>query len=413
MAGLTRRRGGARRGAPPALRQAAVRRRRPLLGLPTRKTVAALLLASLAALTRADAGHEMPYYPSYYPQEIRIEAVAPAAAATLLPKAALHAYIGAEPAFGETVPEKVGFVKSLGSYLVLTFDPASRLMRGSHARCATASTMLRAFARMKGDFVFQPYPITPYHMDYLKHFDLARAAKAESARAGPRAVIPSALRVRARGPLAERLVRPRWRMAEGAGDVTVEEIDASDLVLTHSVSLNGWLGPPWVKEGWFQAYLLLGGNLAGRAARGAVEAILRRLFRGEYEGQEEEANLERKLVSRLTRGCERVVVGYTVKREYFNSDYYEGVENIAYDSLAGFNAPIFLRTVKLKDFPWNGWLRLGVNGKPSAAWNPIGGFTDPAGRLIWFAVGDPALFPDPYGASQTPNRIADLQSKLR
>jgi hypothetical protein len=35
-----------------------------------------------------------------------------------------------------------------------------------------------------------------------------------------------------------------------------------------------------------------------------------------------------------------------------------------------------LRTVKLKDFPWNGWLQLGLQPHPSAAWNPVGGFTD-------------------------------------
>ena len=51
---------------------------------------------------------------------------------------------------------------------------------------------------------------------------------------------------------------------------------------------------------------------------------------------------------------------------------------------------MFLRTVKLKDFPWNGWLQLGLDARPSAAWNPIGGFTDEFGRLMWFAVGDPA-----------------------
>ena len=35
----------------------------------------------------------------------------------------------------------------------------------------------------------------------------------------------------------------------------------------------------------------------------------------------------------------------------------------ASDSQAGFNSAIFLRTVKLKDFPWNGWLRLGIAGE--------------------------------------------------
>jgi len=35
----------------------------------------------------------------------------------------------------------------------------------------------------------------------------------------------------------------------------------------------------------------------------------------------------------------------------------------------------------------------------------VGGFTDAAGRLIWSALGDPALIPLPYNASWIPNRV--------
>ena len=103
------------------------------------------------------------------------------------------------------------------------------------------------------------------------------------------------------------------------------------------------------------------------------------------------------------------MVGYSVKRQYFNSDFSAGIENIAYDSHAGLNSAIFVRTVKLKDFPWNGWLRLGVDESPAAAWNPIAGFTDEAGRLIWWALGDPGLFPAPYADGWELNRIVDVR----
>jgi hypothetical protein len=66
--------------------------------------------------------------------------------------------------------------------------------------------------------------------------------------------------------------------------------------------------------------------------------------------------------------------------------------------------------VKLKDFPWNGWLKLGIDVRPDAAWNPIGGFGDGFGRLLWSAIGDPALFSAPYDSSWMLNRIADVQS---
>jgi hypothetical protein len=112
-------------------------------------------------------------------------------------------------------------------------------------------------------------------------------------------------------------------------------------------------------------------------------------------------------------GCRKTVAGYTVKREYFNSEFSAGIENIAYDAHEGFNSPMFIRTAKLKDFPWNGWLALGVDGRAKAAWNPIAGFTDPFGRLMWFALGDPAVVPSPYDENWVFNRISDVASKPR
>src|SRR4029453_7118402 len=38
-------------------------------------------------------------------------------------------------------------------------------------------------------------------------------------------------------------------------------------------------------------------------------------------------------------------------------------------------------------------------------WNPVAGFTDPMGRLIWSAVGDPAMIQFPFNASWTHNRV--------
>ncbi|HYS93478.1 MAG TPA: hypothetical protein VEL48_08610, partial [Candidatus Acidoferrales bacterium] len=213
-----------------------------------------------------------------------------------------------------------------------------------------------------------------------------------------------ALRVQTKGPLAERLVKAPARSAKD-WDATVEEIDAEGLLAAHGLSLGGWLGPPWLKDGWFHAYLLDARAPSDTAGRQALDALYRRLVTGAYDSPTTRIELERQLVSRLTAGCERVVLGYTVRREYFNAEFSQGVENISWDSQTGFNSAIFLRTVKLKDFPWNGWLRLGMATKAAAAWNPIAGFSDPAGRLLWAALGDPALLPSPYGAGWVPNRV--------
>jgi hypothetical protein len=108
-----------------------------------------------------------------------------------------------------------------------------------------------------------------------------------------------------------------------------------------------------------------------------------------------------------------MVAGYTLKREHFNATFSAGIENLSYDGLEGLASPMFLRTVKLKDFPWNGWLQLGLAPPPESAWNPVGGFTDPFGRLVWSAVGDPAAIPTPGDAGWTLNRFSDVEASPR
>jgi len=95
----------------------------------------------------------------------------------------------------------------------------------------------------------------------------------------------------------------------------------------------------WLKEGWYHAYRLLISHLTDATAKPTVAALYRQLTNGAYRGPEERLNLERKLVSSLTYGCERVVVGYTIKREYYSADFSAGIENIGYDAHAGFNSP--------------------------------------------------------------------------
>ncbi len=365
--------------------------------------LAALLLAWAAAPPQARADDALEFYPSFYPHEIRIEVVSPASASKLFASNSLHAYVGADPFPGGKLPAGLGHVESLGSYLVATFNRASPTAGDRDARCAAALRLTRALGAAKGAYVFHPYPVTPFHADYLRHFDLAEPARAQVL---ARPDSTGGLKLRAKGRLAEQLVPPAWRATGPGWDATVEEVDAQELVASSRISLNGWLGPPWLKEGWFHAYLLHRATVADATAKRNVEAIYQRLATGAFESEIERINLERSLVTLLRGGCERLVLGYTARREYFNnSDYSEGIENVAHDSQAGLNAPIFLRTAKLKDFLWNGWLRLGLATKPRAAWNPMGGFTDATGRLIWSAVGDPAGFPAPYSSSWVPNRV--------
>src|SRR5205085_8791986 len=111
------------------------------------------------------AGHEMPFYPGYYPQEIRIETLTPSAAASLLAKSKLHAYVGEDPWAGRTPPGNIGTAESLASYLVITFNPASPAASTRERRCESAAGIIKALPAKAG-YVLQAYPVTPFHADY-------------------------------------------------------------------------------------------------------------------------------------------------------------------------------------------------------------------------------------------------------
>src|SRR5262245_65994596 len=94
-----------------------------------------LLAAMALAASDARAGHELPFYPGYYPQEIRLETVAPATAGPLLAKSALHAYVGDDPFAGRKVPANVGSADSLGGYVVVTLNAKSSALASTERRC--------------------------------------------------------------------------------------------------------------------------------------------------------------------------------------------------------------------------------------------------------------------------------------
>ncbi len=334
-----------------------------------RQRALAILVFLCAAATPAEGGHELPIYPSFYPAEIKVETVDPAAAARLLPTGGIHAYVGAEPVFAAPPPASVAALASLGGFVTVSVDPPD---------CRALEAALRGIAEHPKGIVFHPWPVTPFHPDYLEQADLGATAMARA-----RAAAPS--------PTAAK----------------IEEIDAAGLVGPTGAGYDGWLGPPWRKSGWFAAYRLLADALVP-ADRQRADDLLQQLERGDFDSLAEQYAAERRLVSLLAGNCRRRVAGYTLRHEWYDAEFSSGIENIAFDSLSGLASFVFIRTVKLKDFPWNGWLRLGVASPPAAAWNPVAGFTDPAGRLIWAALGDPAAFPAPDGGGWALARIADV-----
>jgi hypothetical protein len=373
----------------------------------------ALILTTVTVLLApvARSGHEQPVYPSYYPHEIEIAALEPQKAAELLANGKLHAYVSGVPAFAADPGKDIATVPSLGVFVLVRINASSPVAKDEASACRLVAAVARALAEKGGDAVSHPYPVTPLHGDYLHHADLAQAAKARLG--GAAAVAAAGLKVRAEGALATSLVPPEWR-ADGADwDAVVEEVDAGRLVASDMMRVNGWMGQRWVRSGWFHAWRLLADTIADAEVRRRVEADVARLQSGDAADPAERANVERDLVRRLTAGCRGAVIGYTLRREYFNVSFSDGIENIAYDALEGLNAPMFVRTVKLKDFPWNGWLKLATAAPPTAAWNPMGGFTDAFGRLMWAAIGDPAAIPSPYDHAWVLNRISEVEASPR
>jgi hypothetical protein len=317
-----------------------------------------VLAAGLALLGVAHAGHEFPFYPSFYPQEITVEALDAQTASQRLAKGTLHAYAGGEIAALPN-PAKTSTVTSLGGYVVARFERDG---------CAAARGARQALGQ---GAVWHPYPVTPFHADYLHHADRAEAARTSQKSTGASA--------------------------------KVEVVDVTTLMAKASARYNGWSGPPWLRQGWFHAYLLL----APAVTDARIENAAQRLMRGDYRSLEERINLERSLVELLQASCERVVLGYTVRREHYAVEYSAGVENVGYDALGGLASAIFPRTVKLRDFPWNGWLNIAAPAAPSSAWNPVvGGFGDAFGRLVWSALSDPAFLPSPHGGGWIENRVS-------
>jgi hypothetical protein len=365
-----------------------------------------IALVALAIVGAARSGHELPVYPSYYPHEIDIRAVAADEAGRLIAAGKMQAYVGGAPSFGGA-PAPVRTVASLGELIVARVNRESRWGGSDALACAAVQTLVRDLAAKRVDMIPHPYPVTPFHGDYLHHFDRAESAWKRFLEGPPDADAPAIteLKVRVDGTVAARLVHASIRAGGPDWDIELSAVDAAVLIGRAENALNGWLGPAWLKAGWFHAHLLLGWQVDA--------GDLRRLQAGDFADAAARINLERGLVASLVAGCRVLVVGYTVKRESYNAEFSAGIENIAYDSITGLQSPMFIRTVKLKDFPWNGWLSLGVAGSAGAAWNPIAGFSDWFGRLLWSAVGDPASLPSPNGSDWVSNRVTDVDAKPR
>ena len=190
----------------------------------------------------------MPVYPSFYPHEIEITAVAPRSRGRLLLAGKIQAYVGNAPRFAAAPPDTIDSVESLGSFVIVRVNPASPRARDEQSACATAEAVVRDLAGKGGGLVVHPYPVTPFHGDYLHHVDRAEAAKARVLRRAA-----SWVRCPAQGQGGRRIWRsascaPRWlRAGPGLGCRRSRRLSAADLIARASRRDQRLAGPAWLE----------------------------------------------------------------------------------------------------------------------------------------------------------------------
>src|SRR5262249_50092018 len=160
----------------------------------------------------------VPYYPSFYPQEIRIEPLDPQAAGRefLNTRDPLHAYIGAPPQFSSEPPASLKSVVSLASFITARMPAQSTDAATRQPRCRALASAAAALAAQP-DAVAQLYPITPYHADYISHVDRIAELKPDPAQ-------PSA-----------------------ASRVSVEDVAVDKLLRDAGAGSSAWPPNPWSK----------------------------------------------------------------------------------------------------------------------------------------------------------------------
>src|SRR5262249_27126360 len=160
-----------------------------------------------------------------------------------------------------------------GSFVVIRLNANAALAKAPASACAAMRALLRSMADRAGELILHPYPVTPYHGDYLYHADLAAAARVRLlGEADAAARVGQALRVKSDTPLARSLIRPEWLSADGRWDAAIEEIDARDLLSSAALMTNAWLAPRALRSGWFHAYRLLADALDDATAQREIRA---------------------------------------------------------------------------------------------------------------------------------------------
>ena len=121
----------------------------------------------------------------------------PSTRPSLLLQSKIQAYVGPELRFAGASPDAIRAIESLGSFVVVRVNPESSLAKDNASACALVDRSSAALPDGARDLILHPYPVTPFHGDYLYHADLADAAKVRFL--GKSADAPAACNAKAEG----------------------------------------------------------------------------------------------------------------------------------------------------------------------------------------------------------------------
>lgn len=383
------------------------------------------MLTFLLLVNVVYGGHELILYPSFYPHELRFFRVENAEDASQLiaqtsttgTVKGLHLYLAPlKPAAKRLNNTKINFIQEVDRlyYLVINLDKrpwnnsaVADLLMNSISRDSVA-------AKLNGQPVY--LPILSYQGDYIYVADISESLRMKSFSIDSselRKLKITAIKLSVQ-EVEEEAVEAVASELGKLGNVSVVKDGADDWDFKlSSISLNNFFqkNTVWANGIYFDLDAYQGYSLAAAIYRQSVnmssepQSIYNKILYGRYSNEFEKMLLVRQLVRWGIKHGGIIPLFITYRHYMFNDDWDEGIYNMAVNPLTGISTDVFYRTVKLKLFPWNGWLLIGHNDTEDCSYNPFMFEKTLYCRAILMLVSDSAFIHQPYNGSWEVNRV--------
>lgn len=359
------------------------------------------------------AGHENVQYQSYYPHEIRFLQVDNLDSALKLMRntttsgrvQGLHLYMEMSKKEEVSGITSVKFLEQITKIYYLKFSEFNQHLKNKTLRTALSYGCINRVElakEMKTNPLF--IPLLPQHREtsYVKDFE----EMLKTVNCGNVSHKLGNLKVGftpAEEAVAEKIV---GQIKHNAGsNINVEKVRDSDAwdILVAGVDVPGYV---------FSKLKYINGVFYGTDSFDGITFIRDLFLAGKNITEQRiknEADLflyTRLLVSDWYENSFTHPLMYDLQYYVYNDDYDEGLHNMAWSPLVGFLEPsAFFRTVKIKLFPWNGWLLVGSPSVDKCRFNPFLVPGDATCYGLWSVLSDPAFVLNPYNLTFEPNRV--------